>query len=101
MRAIIDAPFATPQDVAHLLGVPASRLKRLVTLMNSPIRKQNGKRSVHLASAKVAKSLKSKVSAHIHFKAAAKKSGKSLPKQRATKKSSASSRRHTRGKAAR
>ena len=35
MQTLIDAPFATPEETAETLGVPRSRLKKLLTITRS------------------------------------------------------------------
>ena len=75
MRATIDAPFATAKDTADLLGVPTSRLKKLISLMNSPAHKRNGTYSAARTLRKESSSLKFKASARVQSKAGATKAG--------------------------
>ena len=83
MRARIDAPFATAKDTAEVLGVPNSRVKKLLKLAASAFRKN------HWAG-----------DSALHLKASNPKPKRSPLKRKATKKSGASVKRHARGKVA-
>jgi len=99
MKARIDARFATAKETANVLGVPFSRMKKLVSLTHStfgdePVARwhafktqqgKNSSKNPHLGFVSV------------HFKASDSKDKSSSKKRRATKKS-ASRKRHARGK---
>jgi hypothetical protein len=102
MKARIDARFATAKETANVLGVPYSRMKKLVSLTthstfgDEPVARwhafktqqgKNSSKNSHLGLVSV------------YFKASDSKDKSSSKKRRATKKS-ASRKRHARDKVA-
>jgi hypothetical protein len=92
MRTRIDARSASAKETAAVLGVPKSRLKRLLALAKhfSALASENGN--------KASKEVRSQV--RVKLNAAKPKNIIIRLKQKATKKSGASGKRHVRGKVA-
>lgn len=69
MKARIDARFATAEETARVLGVPNSRLKKLMRLADSLIPQNNGSRASYATSVTNGKSLQGNSNAaHARFK---------------------------------
>lgn len=100
MKARIDARFATAKETGDALGVPNSRVKRLVRLTSSTFRDKALTRWYSFKAEKETRSPENNHWALVRFQHKASKSkGKiSSPKRKATKKSGASGKRHARGK---
>jgi hypothetical protein len=96
MKARIDARFATAKETANVLGVPFSRMKKLVSLTHSTLGDETAARW-HAFDTQQGKNL-SKALVSVHFSASDSKDKASSKKRKATK--SASRKRHARGKVA-
>jgi hypothetical protein len=97
MKARIDARFATAKETANVLGVPFSRMKKLVSLTHSTVGDETTARW-RTFNTQQGKNLSNALGS-VHFKASDSKDKASSKKRRATKKS-ASRKRHARGKVA-
>lgn len=103
MSARIDTRFATAKDTAHALGVPSSRVKKLLRALNSATQLKQSSSHVGISSKKAADSPQNN---HQHvgtvwYKAGGSGVKKSSPKRRITGKRGASaSKRRARGKTA-
>jgi hypothetical protein len=103
MRARIDARFATAKETANALGVPTSRVKKLVRLTSPTFRGKNNWPLVRVYTAEMeGKSPKRnhRVPVHVEFKASKANGKTGSPKRKAAKKSGTSGTRHARGKVA-
>jgi hypothetical protein len=101
MGARIDARFATAKETASVLGVPSSRMKKLVGLTGSTLRKAASGRW-HAFKTQEANGSRNKtngVPVNVYFKKSDSKNG-TTPKKRSSTKKSVSRKRRARGKLA-
>lgn len=101
MKARIDTRFASAKETARVLGVPKSRLRKLVRLADSLIPERNGSGPAHSTSVRRSKALQGNFGLANHrLKDSASNATSSHRKQKASKKSGSNHKRRARAKVA-